>query len=255
MYYFEGFGNNINNIKVNTLENKQNVIYMCLIISCSFRKIQCSEGGRDWVPTKALTDGKFYFYMYCYKVKRKKSNLFITIFSIILIVGLILSFYLLNIKKETNDYEVSITSLSEKKENIKENNDIYMILEDTMKCVVGISNVKVDGISIFNLNKENEWGSGTGFVVSSNGYIITNQHVAGNKGHKTNVTLENGENYIGTTMWSNKDIDIAMIKINAIDLNYLELGDSNSILIGEVVYAIGNPIGFEFQRTVTSRNN
>lgn len=119
----------------------------------------------------------------------------------------------------------------------------------------GISSVKVEGTSIFDLNKETTWGSGTGFIVSSNGYIVTNQHVAGSKGHKSIVTLEDGREFTGSTMWSNENIDIAIVKINATGLNYLTLGDSDQISIGQNVYAIGNPIGFEFQRTVTSRNN
>jgi len=119
----------------------------------------------------------------------------------------------------------------------------------------GISSVKIEGNSIFDLNYEKTWGSGTGFIVSSNGYIVTNKHVAGSKGHKTIVTLDDGREFSGSTMWSNEDIDIAIIKINETDLNYLNLGDSDQILIGQEVYAIGNPIGFEFQRTVTSRNN
>lgn len=53
-------------------------------------------------------------------------------------------------------------------------------------------------------------------------------------------------------MWSDSNLDLSIIKINIKGLNYANLGDSNSVKIGENVYAIGNPIGFEFQKTVTS---
>lgn len=56
----------------------------------------------------------------------------------------------------------------------------------------------------------------------------------------------------GNVVWSNTDIDMAIVKINKKGLNAVKLGDSDNIKVGESVYAIGNPIGFEFQRTVTS---
>lgn len=56
----------------------------------------------------------------------------------------------------------------------------------------------------------------------------------------------------GNVVWSNTDIDMAIVKINKKGLKAVKLGDSDNIKVGESVYAIGNPIGFEFQRTVTS---
>ena len=61
--------------------------------------------------------------------------------------------------------------------------------------------------------------------------------------------------YSGNVVWSDEDLDLAIVKIYASNLNYISLGDSDNIRIGEKTYAIGNPIGVEFQRTVTSRNN
>lgn len=52
-------------------------------------------------------------------------------------------------------------------------------------------------------------------------------------------------------LWADKDLDLSIVKINAKGLPYTKLGDSDQIKVGERVYAIGNPIGFEFQRTVT----
>ena len=89
-------------------------------------------------------------------------------------------------------------------------------------------------------------------IVSENGYIITNKHVAGNKYSSCYVTLENGKMYTGNVVWADSDLDLAIIKINAKGLNYMSLADSDNIKVGQSVYAIGNPIGFEFQRSVTS---
>ena len=66
------------------------------------------------------------------------------------------------------------------------------------------------------------------------------------------ITLDNGLNYSGTVVWANSDIDMSIIKINMRELPYIKLGDSDNVKVGEEVYAIGNPIGYEFQRTVTS---
>lgn len=130
--------------------------------------------------------------------------------------------------------------------------DITSTLENTIKCVVGISKIKNKGNSIFLNNSTESLGLGTGMVVSENGYILTNWHVAGEKYSRCYVTLENGKIDNGSVVWSDEDLDLAIVKINATGLNCITLGDSDNIKIGQKAYAIGNPIGAEFQRTVTS---
>jgi S1-C subfamily serine protease len=88
--------------------------------------------------------------------------------------------------------------------------------------------------------------------VTENGYILTNEHVSGAKYSSCYVTLENGKNYNANVVWSDSDLDLSIIKINAKGLSYASLGDSDQVKPGETVYAIGNPIGFEFRKTVTS---
>lgn len=126
------------------------------------------------------------------------------------------------------------------------------IIEETTEKVVGISKLKNAGSSILTKSTENELGLGTGIIVSDNGYILSNEHVTGSKYSKCYITLENRGNYDGTVVWSDSDLDLSIIKINAKNLKYVDLGDSNKIRVGETVYAIGNPIGYEFRRTVTS---
>lgn len=98
----------------------------------------------------------------------------------------------------------------------------------------------------------NNWSVGSGFIVDSTGYIVTNNHVIGNTDSEVYVTLYGGDTVKGRTVWANSDLDIAIVKIEVAGLPYMKLGDSMNITIGEEVYAIGNPLGFEFQRTVTS---
>ncbi|MBQ9313479.1 MAG: trypsin-like peptidase domain-containing protein [Clostridia bacterium] len=65
------------------------------------------------------------------------------------------------------------------------------------------------------------------------------------------MNLDNGESVQGKVMWTQDDIDIAIIKIDAKNLTVAKLGDSDNLKIGNDVWAIGNPLGVEFQRTTT----
>ncbi len=126
------------------------------------------------------------------------------------------------------------------------------IIEETTKSVVGISKLKsCRKLNLSNSN-ESELGLGTGIIVAENGYILSNAHVTGERYSKCYITLENGQNYEGKVMWSDENLDLSITKIEAKNLSYATLGDSSKIRVGETVYAIGNPIGFEFRRTVTS---
>ena len=126
------------------------------------------------------------------------------------------------------------------------------MLEDATNSVVGISKIKNTGSSIFGTDGVSQLGLGTGIIVSDNGYILTNWHVAGNKYSSCYVTLDDGSVNNGSVVWADDVLDVAVVKINAKGLKYLTLNDSDSIKLGDPVYAIGNPIGVEFQRTVTA---
>lgn len=126
------------------------------------------------------------------------------------------------------------------------------IIEEITPTVVGISKLKDSGNSIFLKDSVSKLGLGTGVVISENGYILTNQHVCGSKYSTCYVTLKNGKSFSGNVVWSDTDLDLAIVKITARGLQYINLGDSDNIRIADNVYAIGNPIGLEFQRTVTA---
>ena len=92
-------------------------------------------------------------------------------------------------------------------------------------------------------------GTGSGVIISPDGYIVTNNHVIQNAS-KIQVTLNNNENYMAEVIGADAKTDIALIKINADDLDYLPFGDSNNLQIGEWVLAVGNP--FNLTSTVTA---
>ena len=157
----------------------------------------------------------------------------------------------IEIKNYNEDENVVLARTSTTLEQDSEEN-ILNIIETSSKSVVGISKMSDMGTSIFNVDSTKTLELGTGIIVSENGYIITNQHVSGNKYSKCYVTLYDGSEYNANVIWANEDIDLSVIKINAYGLDTIEMGDSDNIKTGQPVYAIGNPIGVEFQRTVTS---
>ncbi|MEG1641970.1 MAG: Do family serine endopeptidase [Synergistaceae bacterium] len=87
-------------------------------------------------------------------------------------------------------------------------------------------------------------GKGSGFIVSENGYILTNNHVV-EGANKVKVTLLDGRTYEAKKIGQDPTFDLAVIQIKAKDLPHLNLGDSDKTEVGEWVVAIGNPLGFE----------
>ena len=92
-------------------------------------------------------------------------------------------------------------------------------------------------------------GAGSGVILSPDGLIITNNHVI-KDASEVQVTLNNNKTYVAEIIGRATENDIALIKIEATDLDYLAFGDSNSIGIGEWVLAVGNP--FNLTSTVTA---
>lgn len=96
--------------------------------------------------------------------------------------------------------------------------------------------------------------SGSGFVVTADGYIVTNYHVieaAYQRNYKVSVMFYDGTTYDATIVGVEESNDIAVLKIDATGLTPVVVGDSESIHVGEEVYAIGNPLG-ELAFTMTT---
>lgn len=190
--------------------------------------------------------------------KRKKSK--IITMTLILLLVFIFSFSLLqvykNIEIDNSNYSAVRASYTQSEQTVEKESQksqkIVDMIEKTTQSVVGISKLKNAGSTLLTGTSEEDLGLGSGIIVTDNGYILSNEHVTGSKYSKCYITLEDGQNYEGTVTWSDEDLDLSLTKIKAEGLPYIQLGDSNNIKIGETVYAIGNPIGFEFRRTVTS---
>lgn len=127
--------------------------------------------------------------------------------------------------------------------------DIYYNL--ALKQVVGITT---------EITYTNFWGytsssavSGSGFIISADGYILTNYHVieeANKGGYEIKVLTYDGDTYTAAIVGYEEDNDVAVLKIDANGFSAATIGDSDGMKVGETVYAVGNPLG-ELEYTMT----
>ena len=110
----------------------------------------------------------------------------------------------------------------------------------TVNSVVSI-NCSAVSTNIFGQKVESA-SSGSGFVITQDGYIVTNQHVVSGAS-SVNVTLYNGDTYPATVVGGDSDYDVAVLKIEATGLQAVTLGKSADVNVGDTVMAIGNPLG------------
>ncbi len=93
---------------------------------------------------------------------------------------------------------------------------------------------------------------GTGVIVDETGYILTNAHVINDGNYnKVVVSLYDGSEVEGKVLWFRPTLDLAVVKIEADGLAAADLGDSDELKIGSYAAAIGNPLGLEFQRSMS----
>jgi len=101
-----------------------------------------------------------------------------------------------------------------------------------------------------NGTEKKQIGSGSGFLISADGMIVTNRHVVTDKDAIYEVMLNNGKKYNATVLARDAVLDVALVKISASGLPYLSLSDSDTLEVGQSVIAIGNALG-EFKNTVS----
>ena len=127
---------------------------------------------------------------------------------------------------------------------------VTAVAKKAIGSVVGITTVQVQRELIWEREVQ---GVGSGVIVDSNGYILTNSHVIGDgKAKRINVLFENGDKAEGRVLWNDSALDLAVVKVEARNLQVADLGDSDNLEVGQLAVAIGNPLGLDFQRTVTS---
>ena len=115
-------------------------------------------------------------------------------------------------------------------------------------AVVGIENVGTSNFYYY--QSTTTLGTGSGVIVSKDGYVVTNYHVI-EGATKLNITLSTGDKYEAKVVGFDEESDIAVIKIDGTDLPYASFGDSSKVMVGDRAIAIGNPLGTELMGTVT----
>ncbi|MBK7498213.1 MAG: trypsin-like peptidase domain-containing protein [Ignavibacteriales bacterium] len=199
-------------------------------------------------------------------ITRKTFIITIAAFTIIFIA----SFVYLNSKVQndfftsTNSKNISLTSLEQAKRfNDEITNSRENIITNTVQkvspAIVGINVIEIrqyrDPFSSFfddpffrqffgnrSNSSQKVQGLGSGYIISPDGYIVTNDHVAGNATEIT-ITMTDGSHHEAKIIGSDPVSDICLLKIDGNNLPYVELGSSNNIIIGEWVIALGNPFG------------
>ena len=135
--------------------------------------------------------------------------------------------------------------------NEKGTNVYQAVSEKAKPSVVGITTTTLSSDNMFSMPTEST-GVGTGIIVDSNGYILTNSHVISDGQAKTvNVLFSDGSTIDGEVYWYDSQLDLAIVKVNKTGLTAAELGDSDKVQIGDISIAIGNPYGLDLAGTVT----
>lgn len=165
------------------------------------------------------------------KKKKNEGVMILILKSVLIWGGILLCIYAYEQKRVILDTNYDVKALYDEgeKEVVLSQQTNLDILYETTKTVVGISKLENVGTSIFGNVGENQLGLGTGIIVTSEGHILSNAHVTGEKFSRCYVTLENGITYTGKVVWSNSNLDLSITKIEAVDLEYATLGDSSKI--------------------------
>jgi S1-C subfamily serine protease len=127
-------------------------------------------------------------------------------------------------------------------------NKIVEIVEKISPSVVNVSTVHL--LDVFPFYSVPIKGVGSGVIIDSNGYIVTNNHVI-EGAEAVEVSLNDGRVFKGRVIGRDPSSDLAIIKINAENLKAAELGDSSNLKAGQFIIAIGNPFGLRGGPTVT----
>jgi len=149
------------------------------------------------------------------------------------------------------------TVTKEEKISVKEDSAVVDVVNKVSPVVVSIVFTKdVQTIDPFSMyfggdgSTTQQQGSGSGFILTSDGLVVINKHVADVEGAKYTVITNDGKTYDAKVLAQDPIMDMAVLKIDANGLPVVDFGDSDELEVGQRVIAIGNALG-EFQNTVT----
>jgi Do/DeqQ family serine protease len=150
------------------------------------------------------------------------------------------------------------TNFNQKALYAAENTDFIKVAEESLNSVVHVKNTSIQTVRdpfaeyFYGRSSERKFeqiGMGSGVIISSDGYIVTNNHVVQNA-TDIEITLNNKKKYKAKLIGTDSNNDIALIKIDVKDMPYIPFGNSDNIRVGEWVLAVGNP--YNLTSTVTA---
>ena len=193
-------------------------------------------------------------------MKKISSLLFISILGGVITLGAYKMFfekevYIVDQKQE--EPKLVTTNFNTKPVFAENTIDFTIAAENSVHAVVHVKNLSISTgpTSIYDFfsgggSQKAQIGTGSGVIISPDGYIVTNNHVIDNA-NELEITLNNNKIYKATLVGADSETDIALLKIETDnDLPYLPFGDSDSMKLGEWVLAVGNP--FNLTSTVTA---
>ncbi|HEY7137872.1 MAG TPA: trypsin-like peptidase domain-containing protein [Acidimicrobiia bacterium] len=128
--------------------------------------------------------------------------------------------------------------------------DVHAILERVEPAVVAVTTGAAAN-DVFGQSSGSSGGAGTGVVISSDGFIVTNNHVVSDSGGRIEVTFNDGTHKQATLVGNDASADLAVVKVDANGLTPAALGDSDKLVVGDEVIAIGNALALPGQPSVT----
>lgn len=200
------------------------------------------------------------------KPKKKKNGLMIalivvSVMLIISIIGSMATIIYLTVDDRTvstdeqgqvvlggsaDDNDTTTVDVIEQSKEDSQQMSVEQVVKNTIEQVVGIVVTSGEGFYASE-------GQGSGIILSSDGYIITNAHVIEDATTVQVVLADEAQTtYDAKVIGSDSKTDLAVLKVEATDLNAADIGNSEELNLGETVIAIGNPYGLELQSSVTS---
>lgn len=163
--------------------------------------------------------------MYCVRKYKRKKNKKIFYWSISIIVMALIAMSFFSNKIESDNYRNMIKAET--------------VIEKSIDDIVGISSSNGENVV---------WGSGV--IISKQGFVLTNEHLLGD-GRNCYVTVGLNKKIKADVAWANTELDLAILRVNEKFSNSAVLVESTDLKLGQEVYAIGNPIGSDFEKSVT----
>jgi serine protease Do len=180
------------------------------------------------------------------KVKKETWPIIAALALVFLFIGVIGGAGIYKIKNKVSE---KVNKLESKVTSVQEQSATIDVVKKVSPSVVSIT-TEQSRLDFFG-NVKSAKSSGTGFVVTRDGLIITNKHVISSEKAQYSVFTQDGKEYQAKIIAVDPNFDLAFIKIEAKNLVPAELGDSNEIKVGQRAIAIGNALG-QYQNTVTA---